>query len=229
MTRSLLRRSSLAAITIPLAITGATQASGGWFMSDGVMYSPGASGGSFFYDDTFSYSQIGLTGIKIFGNAGPVNTFDGQGNFAGNPITIEFRGINSETVAAGQVIQTDIDMFFNLDGGAVRVLNTFASYRERSSGIEVTGGLTFDPGVLIPAPGTGGQFNAAFVTSALPSAFGLSDWVFRMQFDFITPPNSFLLVSVPNSSVDLRVVPAPSAGVGMLLATGLVARRRRRS
>ncbi len=229
MTRSVLRRSSLAAaFTIPLAFAGAASASApGWFMSNGVMYSPGASGG-FFYEDSFVYTPIGLEGIKISGSAGPVTGGNASfpGNFAGNPITIEFTGGNSHPIDAGLAIGADIDINFLLDGGSVRILNSSFVYTDFNSGSAVNGGTDYTPAGAFPD--SGGNFLASFNTGALPSAFGFSTWTFRLQFEFLDTTNAFLIVSIPNNSVDLRVIPTPSAGVGLLLATGLVARRRRR-
>ncbi|MBY0458961.1 MAG: hypothetical protein K2V38_16615 [Gemmataceae bacterium] len=189
-----------------------------------MIFSPGASGGVF-YADTFNFQQLGLTGIKIFGEGGEITGFQNGGNFAGNPITVEFRGYNTETVAAGQAIGTDIDLRFVLDGGDIRVLNTFVSYTDQITNNSVTGGTDYGSGGAFPD--SGGNFSASFVTSALPINYGFSNWVFRMQFEFLNTFNAFLIVRVPNNSVDIRVIPTPSAAVGLLLISGLAARRRR--
>lgn len=210
---------------IPLAASAPAHASAtGWHMTSSSLTGPGgASGGTFTYPSSFGHVQLGLTGIKISGNAGPLT----GSTFLGNNLRLAFEGFNTETVLAGQSILSEIDMFFGVDGGEVRVLRTYAEYRDTAnSGLDFVSGEVLYPGG--EPVGLGGGFAASFFTSALPNNYGFSTWRFELDFQWLNAgPNGFLSITVPGNSIDLRVVPTPGA-VGLLLVAGTIAARRRR-
>lgn len=221
--RSSAKFAALAAI--PLAASAPAHASvTGWHMSTSSLTGlGGASGGAFTYPSAFTQAQLGLTGIKISGNAGPLT----GGTFLGNNLALTFTGINTETVLAGQTILSEMDMLFGVDGGEVRVLRTYTEYRDTaSSGLDYVSGEVLYPGG--EPVGLGGAFIASFFTGALPHNFGFSTWEFTLEFQWLNAGDTgFLSITVPANSIDLRVVPMP-ATVGLLLVGATLASRRRR-
>ncbi len=223
----------LATLAAPLVATSHASASAtGWVLQSSSVSGTDSSGSTVQYPTStygFNYSQISNTGIKVFGQFGPVTPNSGSGGgaqFLGNSTEVAFFGYMAEPWIEGDVIDTDFNVQFQTSGGQIEVLEASTVFvYESSGGAFVSGVKTFDA----ESPGSGGLFSASYSTNPLPTSGFSGQWSFKLKFNWINAGQfDTLQLIVPNDSVDLNLtVPAPGAA-GMLALGGLMSMRRRR-